>query len=75
VQKHIWKLQVHLAAPAFFCTCYMYWWWSFRLRHHVDCLVDANVSEMHAVSIFSDEDEESMVLLNVGFYKPVHMVP
>jgi hypothetical protein len=43
-----------------------------------DWLVEANVSEKHAVSIFmaeNPEEEDSTLLRNIGFYRPVHTAP
>jgi hypothetical protein len=39
----------------------------------VDWLVEAKVSEKHAVSTFSPEDGDSKLLQNVGFYQPIHI--
>jgi hypothetical protein len=39
----------------------------------VNLQVDTNILEKHTVSIFRDEDGDSMFLQNTGIYQQVHM--
>jgi hypothetical protein len=41
---------------------------SFGISRRVDWLVEANVSEKNAVSIFGPEDGDSNLLRNASFY-------
>jgi hypothetical protein len=46
-----------------------------EFRYHVNWLVEANISEKHAASIFNLEDGDSMLLQDTGFYQALYTGP